>query len=218
MRPVDDRDFDAKDFVARGYDRCGNAYNAARGDLPPPWLTLLFDRLTEGATVLDIGCGGGVPVTRALASRYVVTGVDISARQIERARRNLPHTRFLHGDIMAQEFPRESLAGVVMIYTLFHLPRREHPLLLSLIHGWLQPGGLLLCTLARASEPGYIEDDFCGADMYRSHFDEQEYDQILKLANFRVLETRHVGHGYRDTDHAPEIHPLVLVEKREISM
>jgi len=214
MRPVDDRDFDAKDFVAQGYDRCGDVYGAARGDLPPPWLGLLLDRLPEGAAVLDIGCGAGVPVTRALASRYVVTGVDISARQIERARRNLPRTRFLHGDIMEQEFSRESFAGVVMIYTLFHLPRREHPLLLGLIHGWLQPGGLLLCTLAHTSESGYIEDDFCGASMYWSHFDEREYDEILEQAGFRVLETKHVGHGYAGTDHDPEIHPVVLAEAR----
>jgi ubiquinone/menaquinone biosynthesis C-methylase UbiE len=215
MRPVDDRDFDVKSFVADGYDRCGDAYSAARGETPPSWLALLAGRLTAGATVLDIGCGSGVPVTRALAARFAVTGVDISSGQIDRARRNLPRATFVHGDIMKQAFPSASFAGVAMIYTLFHLPRPEQPVLLRRIHAWLQPGGLLLATLARTSEPGYIEDDFCGASMYWSHFDEQEYDPMLKAAGFQVLETRHIGHGYATAEHDPEIHPLVLAQKVE---
>jgi 2-polyprenyl-3-methyl-5-hydroxy-6-metoxy-1,4-benzoquinol methylase len=35
--------------------------------------------------VLDLGCGAGVPATRWLADRsFTVTGMDVSARQLER--------------------------------------------------------------------------------------------------------------------------------------
>jgi hypothetical protein len=53
--------------------------------------------------------------------------------------------------------------------------------------------------------------------MYWSHFDEQEYDQLLEQTGFRPLETLHVRHGYAGTNHDPETHPLVLAEKREIA-
>ena len=35
--------------------------------------------------MLDLGCGAGVPATRWLADRsFTVTGMDVSARQLER--------------------------------------------------------------------------------------------------------------------------------------
>jgi hypothetical protein len=100
-----------------------------------------------------------------------------------------------------------------MIYTLFHIPRVEHPRLLSRIHAWLKPGGLLLATLAHDSEPGYIEDDFHGVSMYWSHFDEPEYTVILEEAGFRIIESKQIGHGYAHADRDPEVHPHVLARK-----
>jgi len=44
----------------------------------------------ERARVLDLGCGNGVPVAKALAvGGHDVTGVDLSAVQVERAPRRL---------------------------------------------------------------------------------------------------------------------------------
>jgi cyclopropane fatty-acyl-phospholipid synthase-like methyltransferase len=74
VKPSIDPDFDAKSFVARGYEQCGPAYTAARQKTAPSWLALLADRLPDGAAVLEIGCGSGIPIT-ALASRFSVTGV-----------------------------------------------------------------------------------------------------------------------------------------------
>jgi 2-polyprenyl-3-methyl-5-hydroxy-6-metoxy-1,4-benzoquinol methylase len=49
--------------------------------------------------VLDLGCGAGVPVAREMIARgFKVTGVDISAQQIEQARRNVPEAQFIEGD------------------------------------------------------------------------------------------------------------------------
>jgi 2-polyprenyl-3-methyl-5-hydroxy-6-metoxy-1,4-benzoquinol methylase len=41
------------------------------------WHDLFIDRLTEGAKVLDLGCGSGRPVAQHMAERgLLVTGVD----------------------------------------------------------------------------------------------------------------------------------------------
>ena len=44
----------------------------------------------EGETILDLGCGAGVPVTKQLAKRFAVTGVDISEAQLRIARDRVP--------------------------------------------------------------------------------------------------------------------------------
>jgi cyclopropane fatty-acyl-phospholipid synthase-like methyltransferase len=40
--------------------------------------------------VLELGCGAGVPDTQRLASHFRVTGIDISAEQVRRARTAVP--------------------------------------------------------------------------------------------------------------------------------
>jgi len=62
-------------------DACGSQYNTVRTHDPSPELQGLLRLLPPAATVLDIGCGGGFPVTAALAGQARVTGVDISAVQ-----------------------------------------------------------------------------------------------------------------------------------------
>ena len=77
--------------------------------------------------MLDIGCGAGVPVTQALSGRFAVTGVDISSEMVRQARANVPGATFIHGDITSVDFPDSSFDAVVAFYSIFHLPREEHP-------------------------------------------------------------------------------------------
>ena len=51
--------------------------------------------LPPEATVLDPGCGAGIAVTRWLEQRFAVTGVDISARQLELACQHVPAAAFV---------------------------------------------------------------------------------------------------------------------------
>jgi SAM-dependent methyltransferase len=200
-----------KEIVRLGYDTCGPRYNEARLRDPSPELQRLIDVLRPGARVLDIGCGGGRPVTEALASRADVTGVDLSPIQIEQARRSVPRARFLVGDIMEQTFEPDSFDAVVSFYALFHLPREEHRPLLERIARWLRPGGHVLLTVGRTSRPGYTEPDFFGVRMYWSHFQAPWYAEALRELGFELLELGVQDHGYRDVPGLPaERHPIVF--------
>jgi len=91
---------DPKRIVSDAYDQIAERYLEWRALQPRQeeltrWLSLLHDHLQPGAAVLDIGCGAGIPLTRALSESFDVTGVDISVRQIELARRNVPAARAL---------------------------------------------------------------------------------------------------------------------------
>src|SRR5438552_19019951 len=91
---------DPKVLVRDGYDRASHAYRGDAFALDAQsgyahWLRRLTRRLVPGARVLDLGCGNGVPVARELAGQFVVTGVDLSPVQIERARALVPGARFV---------------------------------------------------------------------------------------------------------------------------
>jgi hypothetical protein len=79
---------DPKRIVADAYDQIAERYLEWRARQPRQeeltrWLDLLRSYVRPCARVLDIGCGAGIPLTRALSEDFDVTGLDISARQIE---------------------------------------------------------------------------------------------------------------------------------------
>jgi len=213
MQPANDPDVDYKALVQRGYDLCATSYEAARQGEANPELDLLTRQLPNGAHVIDIGCGAGIPIARTLAQRFRVTGVDISSEQIRRARRNVPEGTFIQGDIMSVTFPSAGFDAAVAFYTIFHLPREEHPALLRRIYGWLKPGGYLLATVTPFAEAAYTEDDFFDVTMYWSNYGLDDYRAILTQIGFKLLETAVIGHGYTEEKQTPaEHHPLIFAQ------
>ena len=217
MKLANDPTIDYKALVECGYDRCAAAYDEARQKETEQALVMLVDHLDDGAVVLDVGCGAGVPVGRELARRFTVTGIDISGKMIARARVNVPEGTFIHGDIMSIDFPPSHFDAVVAFYSIFHLPRKEHIELFRRIHRWLKPGGYLMATLSIRNEPAYTtEDDFFGVRMYWSNYSLEEYKEILDRLGFDVLQVTTVGHGYNETHQSPEEHhPLVIAQKEK---
>jgi cyclopropane fatty-acyl-phospholipid synthase-like methyltransferase len=214
MQPADDPNVDYKALVRAGYDACAAAYEAARRHEANPELDLILRRLAPGAHVLDLGCGAGVPITRALAAHAHVTGVDLSPEQIRRARTNVPSGEFIQDDIMAVDFRPATFDAAVAYYALFHLPRQEHPLFFRRLHTWLKPGGLALLTLTGQAETAYTEDQFFGVTMYWSNWGLDDYRAMLSETGFTMTAEGSVGHGYVEaTQAAAEWHPFVVVQK-----
>ena len=199
--------------MRRGYDTCAEAYDRSRRTEPGTELEALSIRLRDGDSVLDIGCGAGVPIARSLARRCRVTGVDLSPKMVRRARRNVPGGHFLCADIMSVDLPAASFDAAVAFYTVFHLPRELHADLFRRVHRWLCPGGFLLCTLSAYSEDGHTEDYFFDVTMYWSNYGIHEYREILTEICFSLLQVTTTGQGYEEGKQPPERHPLVLARK-----
>lgn len=107
---------DGKRAVEAGYDQIAEQYLAQKDPADPLTLAAL-ERATAGlpptAAILDLGCGAGVPVTRWLAARFAVTGVDLSARQIALARELVPAATFHQADMTTLDFPPATFDVVV---------------------------------------------------------------------------------------------------------
>ena len=197
-----------------GYDHCAAAYHESRKSEAGRELDPLMDVLDDGAAVLDVGCGAGVPVARTLAKRFSVTGVDVSDSMIHFARANVPAGVFIRSDVMSAEFAPSTFDAATAFYSIFHIPRKEHPTLFQRIHDWLRPGGYLLCSLPRHDEDTYIED-FFGAIMYWSSYALEDYKDILTDVGFRLLKESVAGSGFNEAVQAPpESHPLILARKQ----
>ena len=138
---------DPRKLVARGYDAIGSRYErhalVSRTDERERYLRALFELVPEGSAVLDLGCGTGIPMTARLSGRYSVVGVDVSPRQVARARCNVPSAAFACADMATVQFAPASFDAVFASYSLIHVPRRLQAGLLRSMREWLRPGGWL---------------------------------------------------------------------------
>jgi SAM-dependent methyltransferase len=177
-------------IVADGYDLMGATFAEWRdrivGDPRRAWEDELTSRLPDGARVLELGCGSGVPDTRRLAARFDVTGVDISPGQIERARAAVPEAAFLCADFTALELPAGSVDAVVAFYSFNHVPRDLLAGLFRRIHTWLVPGGLFMSALGTGDEESWV-GEFLGAPMFFSSFPPETNRSLLGDAGFELL-------------------------------
>jgi len=148
----------------------------------------LASLLPSGAAVLDLGCGAGVPVTRWLADRsFAVTGVDVSARQLDLARKNVPAGTFLKADMTELTFAPESFDAAAAFHSIIHVPRAEHLALLESIHRWLRPEGVFLATMSVSENEGREEDwEGWGAPMVWSHYDGEANVAMLRGVGFEI--------------------------------
>ncbi|MFI5413690.1 MAG: class I SAM-dependent methyltransferase [Candidatus Lutacidiplasmatales archaeon] len=160
------------------------------------WLSPILSQLEAGSEVLDLGSGTGDPVARILSARFRVTGVDLSDVQVHRARQLVPRARFVRGDMTDIEFTTHRFGAVTALYSVIHVPRREHRALLRKVARWLSPGGWFLAILGRSSYEGYEAGWLgCDARMFWSHYDATTYRRWLGAEGFRIVREEYVPEG-----------------------
>jgi SAM-dependent methyltransferase len=188
-------------IVRKGYDAVSYQY---RGDQVDDsckhyidWLDLISKQERRGK-VVDIGCGNGIPAALYLSDQgFKVIRVDISEKQIQRARVLVPKAQFVCGNIIELAFEQKSLCAVTAFYSIIHIPVNQQKQLLRKIFTWLEPGGYFICTLGLARWTGY-EDAWLGipdATMYWSHADVKTYTRWLSGIGFDIIDHKTIPEG-----------------------
>lgn len=183
-------DFSLNDKVRRGYNQVAQRYFVQYKDRfkNEKHLNALVKRLSPKArTILDVGCGAGIPIDSYLVKRGLdVVGIDISEEQIKLARRNVPQASYQVMDMSQLTKGQFAVDAVVSFYAIFHTPRERHEHVLSVLRSFLQSGGLLLITMG-ANEWDGRETNFLGTEMYWSHYGVEKNKQLVEQAGFRLI-------------------------------
>jgi len=177
------------EIVRDGYDAIADGFAAWRdrivGDPRDDWRDELAERLPDCARVLELGCGNGDDL-RKLARRFHVTGVDVSEEQIRHARENAPAARLLCADFTEVELPTAGFDAVVSFYVFNHVPRQRLAPLLTRIHEWLVPGGLLLTAFGIGDFEAWA-GEWLGTTMFFSSFPARVNSRLVREAGFEAL-------------------------------
>jgi SAM-dependent methyltransferase len=176
--------------VRAGYDRIADRFAGwgarVEGDPRERFVAEFAGLVRPGGRVLDLGCGAGLPSTRWLAESFAVVGVDISAEQIARARRNVPAAELVLGDLRDIDFEAASFDGVCALYSISHVPRADHARLFASVRRWLRPGGIFLASLG-AGDLAAWNGDWLGVPMFFSSHSAPENRRLLGAAGLAAV-------------------------------
>jgi len=135
-------------------------------------------RLPERATVLDLGCGSGLPLTKVLVEEgHAVFGVDASPTLVAAFRQHLPGVPVACEPVETSTFHRQMYDGVLAWGFIFLLPIGTQLTTLRHIARVLVPGGRFLftapapCCTWRDALTGE-ESNSLGAVTYRKQLEE----------------------------------------------
>jgi len=202
---------DRKKIVQAGYNVIAAKYLATRtddtGDIQ--LLQDLVQRLPQGATVLDAGCGPGVPVTRVLAQHLAVIGVDFAAEQLRLARQLVPQAHFVCQDLTTLTFPDHAFDAICAYYAIIHIPRQEHQALLRNFYRMVKPAGFVLLCMGAGDLADDMDENYLGTRMYWSHYDGQTNLHMVQACGFDVIWSQVVA----DHTDPGAAHLFILAQK-----
>jgi cyclopropane fatty-acyl-phospholipid synthase-like methyltransferase len=158
------------------------------------FLDELIGKIPEGGSVLDLGCGVGIPFDKYLVERgFQVTGIDISQKQIDLSKKNVPSARFLKGDFSEFDFGNSKFDAIMSFYAVFHIPREEHKDLFIRMKNLLKKNGIFLVSLGTSDEEYGEESDWCGVTMAWSTYDPETYKKMIDEVGLKILEEKFEG-------------------------
>lgn len=132
--------------------------------------------LLRGASVLDIGCGPGVPISKVLVDEgFEVYGVDPSPKFIAAFRKHFPNSPAQCAAIEDSDFFGRTFDAVVAWGVMFLLQPEEQAAAIGRLARVLNPGGRFLFTSEK--EELKWNDSFTGRES-RS-LGREEYTRIL---------------------------------------
>ena len=116
LQTIDAYERSAKECVARW---------SKRRHRRPPLLVKWLKCLPVGASLLDLGCGGGWDADDLAQRGYRVVGVDRTSALLVAGRRRYPSLPLIRADLRHLPFQPMSFDGLWAAASLMHLPKPD---------------------------------------------------------------------------------------------
>jgi cyclopropane fatty-acyl-phospholipid synthase-like methyltransferase len=145
--------------------------------------------LPGGATILDLGCGTGVPISQALIARgFKVYGVDASPTIVAAFRANFPSVPVECAAVEDSDFFARTFDAVVAWGLVFLLDPEAQRRLIKKVAGVLESGGRLLFTAPiETDERGCFPDVMTGRPQFSLGY--EEYRKALEAEGMFLVGT-----------------------------
>jgi SAM-dependent methyltransferase len=138
-----------EDDPSNGYEAVASEFVERRGQSSIGVATVRkwARSLPSGASILDLGCGHGVPISMALMNGgFVIYGVDASPSLTAAFRRQFPHAHVACEAVEDSRFFGRTFDGIIAVGLMFLLPAAVQRDVIRKVALALDPGGRFLFT------------------------------------------------------------------------
>lgn len=148
--------------------------------------------LSNGARVLDVGCGTGVPFAQFLVEKgYQVVGIDISSRMVQLAKKNVPQATFRELSMTDLDY-EEEFDGIVASYSMLLLDPSRFKIVAKKIANSLKKRGIFYLSLNEPNEEDSNVDEeavveIMGETMYSRAYTREEVLEVFVPMKMKLL-------------------------------
>ena len=162
--------------------------------------------LAAGTEILELGCGGGIPVTRTLADAgHSLWAIDASPTLMAKFESRFPNVQIQCANALHCDYFNRRFGAVIAIGLVFLLDSQQQSALFHRIASALEPGGRFLFTAP--IETGTWADATTGHEC--GSLGRDAYENILGAAGFRIIasyEDEGRNHYYEASKTQPPRH------------
>ncbi len=180
---------DAANRIVRHYERHALSWDADRraaGWADKPFIERFLSFLPQGATVLDLGCGGGSPVAlHMVAHGFHVTGVDSSPTLISLCQTRMSDQEWIVGDMRSLALGRR-FQWVLAWDSFFHLRHQDQRTMFKIFAVHAAPAAILMFNAGLGH--GEAVGSYRGDPLYHASLDASEYQALLTDFGFELIE------------------------------
>ena len=179
-----------QDF-SNGYDAVAQQFIAARSDTGVSVVTTWAETFRKGDTVLDCGCGHGIPITKVLIeSGLEVSAIDASPKLVEAFTENFPNVPVTCEPVETSSFLDQSYDGILAVGLIFLLPEQAQSRVILNIAERLNPQGRLL--FSAPSQMGAWTDIL--TNQQSVSLGQDKYTHLMKTSGLQLIGT-HIDEG-----------------------
>jgi len=153
---------------------------------------LFCSKLPRNASILDLGCGPGIPFTKELVKRgFNVKAIDISDTMIKVARKNVPEAKYIRVSMTNINFADE-FNGIFSGYTMLCLDPKNFRIAAKKAVKSLKRGGFFFLALNEPPPEGHDESEnytiIMGQQIYSRPYTEDEVRDVFTKLNMKIIK------------------------------
>lgn len=180
---------DAASQIVTHYERHAVAWDADRRAaawIDKPYIERFLSFVPRGATVLDLGCGGGAPVALYMAAHgFHITGVDSSPTLISLCRSRMPDQEWIVGDMRSLALGQR-FGGILAWDSFFHLRHDDQRRMFQIFAAHSAADGILMFNAGFSQ--GEAVGSYRGDPLYHASLDPSDYEALLASVGFELIE------------------------------
>ncbi len=159
-----------------------------------PYIDSFLSFLPQNASILDVGSGPGQFSDYMQKKGFTVQGIDTSPAMLKVARAKFPNVEFSEMDMCTLNFPKNNFDGLLVAYSLIHVPSYEIDDVLHELNGVLKVGGYMH-VIAQQGETDQIvaEPLKAGEKIFVNFFSLKLLIKHLTDAKFEIIEAKEVS-------------------------